>query len=85
MFLEFPKWLHAPDGSSVLVDNAAEQLALGEGWYDTPTLAEAAAAAAPDKDALLAKAKELGLSVDGRWGIDRIAQAIAEASLNDAQ
>jgi len=32
-----------------------------------------------DKTTLLAKAKALGLAVDGRWTVERIAAAIAEA------
>jgi len=35
----------------------------------------------PTKDDLLAKAKELGLAVDGRWSVERLATAIAEAEV----
>jgi len=36
-FREFPKCQYHPDGRSVVVANAGEQLALGPGWVDVPS------------------------------------------------
>ncbi len=33
---EYPRWLHHPNGKSVIAPNAAYEASLGEGWYDTP-------------------------------------------------
>ena len=62
--------------------------ALAEHWYVkalmadgivTSTTASDPEPVAPTKDELIAKATELGLKVDGRWGEDKLIAAIAEA------
>ncbi len=36
MTREYPRWLHHPDGRSVIAPNEAYEASLGAGWYDTP-------------------------------------------------
>lgn len=90
---EFPKMLYragtgaAVDGvecAALVVQSEADQAqALADGWGFT--LAEPTASDAPADDApptraeLEAKATELGLKWDGRWGDKRLTDAIAAA------
>lgn len=63
-----------------------EREALAEGWCLTPADARAADEPQqppgddepPTREELEAKARELGLRFDGRWGDRRLADAIAE-------
>lgn len=43
----YPKWLYNAQGGSRLVKTAADHLALGDGWHESPDEAKKAAAAAP--------------------------------------
>jgi hypothetical protein len=45
VYQEFPKWKYHPTLPGKIVQNAAEEKALGKGWYNNP--AEAAKAARP--------------------------------------
>jgi hypothetical protein len=36
VYQEFPKWKYHPKLGSKVVQNAAEEKALGRGWYNTP-------------------------------------------------
>lgn len=103
MFQEFPKWKFKGE-EAVLVEDAQEELDLGEGWVDSYFEAKEIASNPPapgdpipepepepedepvalTKEELIAKADELGIEVDKRWGVERIAKAIEEASGNDA-
>lgn len=76
-----PKWKYHSKEPAVIVDDEDAEEALGLGWYDTP--AEALENAEPEEDdseehrkELLAKAKELGLNLHHRSGIDTIQAAI---------
>ncbi len=86
---EFPKMLYRAgagtfvDGvecASLVVHSEAEQAqALAEGWglkVDAEP-AEPADDAPPTRAELEAKAMELGVAFDGRWGDKRLAAAIA--------
>lgn len=33
---QYPRWIHHPNGRSVIVNSPAHEEAHGEGWYDTP-------------------------------------------------
>ncbi|KSP22690.1 hypothetical protein [Pseudomonas aeruginosa] len=73
MFQEFPKWKYSVSGSQIVQD-AAEELSLGSGWFDTPE-----AAIQPvtlTKDQLLALAEEKGVKVDKRWSAEKISAAL---------
>ena len=94
MFFEFPKWKYS--GSIArLVEHAEEELGLGDGWHDTPVAAADAAAtqvkqeaddtnkAVPDLDTLRVTATSLGITVDGRWGTQRLEDDIKAKILAD--
>jgi hypothetical protein len=36
VYQEFPKWKYHPERGGKIVQNAEEEKALGEGWYNTP-------------------------------------------------
>lgn len=80
-----PKWKYHATLPALMVDNEAAEEALGLGWFDTP--AEAADAVEPDDDdaaeqaeiyrkELLAKAKDLGISIHHMSGVEKIQAAI---------
>jgi len=86
-YQEFPKWKYSvTDG--VIVENAEEEATLGAGWYNFPedvahaaedkVAADIAAAdqAAKDLDSLRLTAGDLGITVDGRWGAQRLEEEI---------
>lgn len=75
---------------STVADAAGLDAALSEGWHLTPADANEAAQAAqqpeepaddapPTRAELEAKAADLGLKFDGRWGDKKLADAIAAA------
>lgn len=75
-------------GHAAFVEGQDIPEALANHWYVKALMAEGAVTgtaasdpepAAPTKDELIAKATELGLKVDGRWGEDKLIAAIAEA------
>lgn len=33
---EYPRWIHHPNGRSVIVNSHEHEAAQGDGWYDTP-------------------------------------------------
>jgi len=84
---EFPKWKYSVTGG-VIVEDAAAEAALGAGWFDFPgdvahaeqDKAEAdllaAAQDAKDLEALRATAADLSITVDGRWGAQRLEDEI---------
>jgi hypothetical protein len=81
---EYPKWKYSLTGSCV-VNSADEEAALGDGWFDAkPTANDTPARAQPsvqsELDALIAKAQELGIEIDKRWGVKRLRQEVAHAS-----
>lgn len=91
MFKRFPMGLYRA-GGDVLVDGllfsvlivqgeADHKLALADGWHETASAALAAAEPAddapPTREELEAKATELGVKFDGRWGDKRLSDAIA--------
>lgn len=43
--IEYPKWLYHATQAAVIVNDPAEQEALGEGWQESPVEAPAQAAA----------------------------------------
>lgn len=84
---EFPKWKYSVTGG-VIVDDAEAEAALGDGWFNFPedvvhAQADQAAAdnaaneqAIKDLETLRATATELGIAVDGRWGAQKLEDAI---------
>jgi hypothetical protein len=83
----YPRWKYSVTGG-VIVDDADAEVGLGEGWYNSPedvvhaaedkSAADVAAAeqAAKDLESLRTSATDLGLVVDGRWGIQRLEDEI---------
>lgn len=91
---EFPKMLYragtgaAVDGvecAALVVQSEAEQAqALADGWgfslaEPEPVKTDPADDAPPTRAELEAKATELGVKFDGRWGDKRLSDAIAAA------
>lgn len=81
-----PKWkYHATLPAIMVADEHAED-ALGKGWFDTPAEAEASIEVDDDsaeqaeiyRKELLAKAKELGISIHHMSGVEKIQAAIDE-------
>ena len=66
------------DIPDALVDHWYVKALMADGIV-TSTTASDPEPVAPTKDELIAKATELGLKVDGRWGEDKLIAAIAEA------
>lgn len=71
VFHEYPKWVKSRDGSDVIVHDAAEEAAVTSESIDTSS--------SGDRDDLLARARELGLSPHPRTGAEKLAAMIAEA------
>lgn len=87
---EFPKMLYRAgtgtvvDGvecaALVVHDEAEQAAALADGWgFSLAEPAEPADDAPPTRAELEAKATELGVKFDGRWGDKRLSDAIAAA------
>lgn len=84
--MNHPKWKYHATLPAVVVDDADAEQDLGLGWYDSPAEALEAVAAIDDEDAaeqaelyrkeLLAKAKDLGISIHHMSGVDKIQAAI---------
>ena len=71
VFKEFPKLVYPTQGGEpVFVENADEEAALVV--LELP---------AKDKSALRADAEALGVTVDGRWSVDRLHTEIAAAQV----
>lgn len=65
VFREYPKWVTLADGSRIIVnDKDEEEVAVGD---------------QDDREALMAKAKELGLAPHHKAGIDKLKEMIASA------
>lgn len=79
-----PKWKFHPTLAALMVADEHAEQALGKGWFDTP--AEATASVEVEDDSaeqdeiyrkeLLAKAKELGISIHHMSGVEKIQAAI---------
>ena len=84
---EFPKWKYSVTGG-VIVEDAEAEAALGAGWYNFPDEVEQAKVdtaaadalaleqASKDLESLRAAATDIGITVDGRWGAQRIEDEI---------
>ena len=66
----------SPDGGIAMAPAVADEPASEPTGEDAPV---EQTAPEPTREELLARADELGLTIDGRWGDARIAAAIAEA------
>lgn len=78
---EFPKALY-PNGDAaaavrIVVDAEAEAAARDEGFDDVRE--QAGAPAELDAEALMTEAEELGVKVDKRWSVKRLAEEVAKA------
>lgn len=67
-FREYPKWVAKPDGTQVIVANAEEEEAIATA-FDS----------APDREALLAEARALGLEPHHKLGADKLRAMIDQA------
>jgi hypothetical protein len=81
-FQEYPKclYLNGDVNVAVVVFDADEEAEKHEEGYET-TASAADASSSEDKDALIAKAKELGIKATKNWGVEKLEEAIAEAEL----
>lgn len=86
-FAKYPRWKYA-QGNAVIVEDEAAEAALEGQWYDSPADIPAPVIesseeeqllidAKAEKDALLAEAEARGITVDKRWGIARLKEALA--------
>jgi hypothetical protein len=94
MFKEYPKWKYAA-GKSVIVEDADAEAELGDGWFNFPDevtddVADKAKAAslasdeeAKDLESLRTAAADIGITVDGRWGVQRLEDEIKAKILGD--
>ncbi|MNN69706.1 hypothetical protein D3C81_1855170 [compost metagenome] len=80
----YPKYKVSASGYQIVADEA-EEVALGEGWFDSQAELDASLTHKPSREELLEMADELGVKVDKRWSDEKIAQAIAEAGKDDAE
>jgi hypothetical protein len=69
VFHEYPKWVTLADGSQMLAESADEE----------EILVGASADEDADREALMAKAKSLGLNPHHRAGVEKLQSMIAEA------
>ena len=68
-----PAWgYHPKEGAKIFADGV-----LPDGWSDTPVAVE------DPKDALREEAEALGITVDGRWSVERLQQEIDDAKAAD--
>lgn len=78
---EFPKALYPSGDASapvrIVADAEGETAARAEGFDDVREQPEPAAEL--DAEALMAEAEELGIKVDKRWSVKRLAEEIAKA------
>lgn len=72
----WPAWFHAPNGDSAIFQTRSE---VPDGWtrkkqseYNAPT------AVAIDKDATIARLKQLKIFVDPRWGAAKLKKVLEE-------
>lgn len=79
MFIEYPKWLHHPEGEhpSQIVRDETEESALLEKWGVLKKEIEIAADSIRDK--LLKRAEALALKVDARWSDKRLQTEVEKA------
>jgi hypothetical protein len=92
-FKPYPKWITTTAGIRMIVNSEAEesvQMAKPEKTEEAPAIpagpvqevppvVENVLAQPTERAALLARAEELGIKVDNRWGDARIASEIAAA------
>lgn len=74
-------WLYSrTEAPRIFLSDAEVDAALADGWADTPAAFEAdnSAEGPNDLDELRAKAAELGIKVDKRWGADKLTKAIED-------
>lgn len=87
--MEYPKWKYSQDASRIVQDESEESALVGD-WFDSPADVPDAVAALTDdeqmivdakaeKVTLLAKADALGISIDARWGLAKIKEALTAA------
>lgn len=87
--MQFPKWKYA-HGDAVIVQDEVEEAALPGAWFDSPADVPAPPVVLTDdeqmmvdakaeKAQLLTKAGALGITLDARWGIAKIKEALAGA------
>lgn len=76
---QYPRWKFAAGGVMRIVNDADEEEALGDDWYNSPADVPSDAPEGADLDVLRAEAEELGIKVDKRWKAERLAEEIAKA------
>ena len=87
--MDYPKWKYSQD-QALIVHGEDEEAALSGAWFDSPADVPAPvvvmtddeqmmADAKAEKAALLNKAGVLGVTIDARWGLAKIKEALAGA------
>lgn len=89
----YPKWKYA-QGKSLIVADESEEAALEGDWFDSPADVPAETVepteeeqllidAKAEKEQLLEEALKQGVTVDKRWGIARIKEALKDEPKED--
>lgn len=74
--ISWPAWFHAPDGDSAIFHSEEE---VPDGWTrQKQSEYEAPQPRAIDKDAVVARLKELGVFIDPRWGAAHLKKVLDE-------
>lgn len=89
----YPRWMFHAEKQPAMVSSADAEHALGTGWFPTPQEAvDAARGLAPakseqelDRNALLAKAEELGIKFDRRWPTERLRASVQAAEKTETE
>ena len=71
-YLEFPKWVTPPGGEPRIVEDAKEEAAV----MGHPELADPMPNPLNERDELVREADRRGITIDKRWGIERIRLAL---------
>lgn len=69
---KFPRWKYR-GAEACIVQDEAEEAALGPHWGDVPGYVEQAELSRAE---LIEKATKIGLKIDKRWGDDRLRQEL---------
>lgn len=83
--IPFPAWWYHATEPARVVQDEAEAMALGEGWFPSP----GAVLQAPvervrmldEREVLLAEAAARGVEVDRRWGVARLRAELSKGAV----
>lgn len=79
-FIEYPKWVMPPGGVPCVVQSAEQEAAAMAAPQPEPSAPTEPPTPSDEKEALRQRARDLGLTVDGRWSADRLRLEIETVS-----